>query len=342
MEIAIYGAGSMGTVLGAFLSRAGVVVDLISHDRAHIALLKTAGAKIGGEVSFNTLPFDGNEGRGLALLPGEIVKKYDLVFLLTKQMNNAVTAETLKNHLSPGGLVCTMQNGIPEPALAEILGVDRVLGCICIWGANKAAAGTAELTSKAGRMHFSLGCLSDMPRQMDTVKDILEKAGHVSIEPNFTGARWSKLLINAAFSGPSAITGLSFGSIAAGRYSGSLALDLARECIDVCRAAGIRIEPIQGKFPAGLMYFRSPLEKSVLSLVMRIAMKNYRDIKSGMLNDLDRGKACEIDFINGAVSGTGKKYNVPTPCNDRIVELVHSIERGGLRYSPENLVLMKN
>ena len=337
MEIAIYGAGSMGTVLGSFLCKAGIASDLISDDKKHIAVLKTAGAKIGGAVSFSTPPFDSTGGRGSALLPEEVSQKYDIIFLLTKQWDNAVTAQTLKNHLKPGGVICTMQNGLPEPGLAEILGEERVLGCVCIWGANKTSDGEADLVSKAGRVHFKLGCLTESHAMLGSVQEILEKIGHVKIERNFIGARWSKLLINAAFSGISTITGLSFGRIASGRISGRFALEVIRECIEVCRSAGITIERVQGKFPAEFMYFKSPLKRSILSFIMGIAMKNYGKIKSGMLHDLDRGRTCEIDSINGAVCKAGKKYHVPTPVNDKIVELVHSIERGERRYCPENL-----
>ena len=337
MDIAIYGAGSMGTVLGAFLQRAGINVDLISHDQTHIGLLKTAGAHIGGTVSFSTAPFDGKNGQGCALLPGEMSKKYDIIFLLTKQRDNAATATMLKQYLSDEGVLCTMQNGVPETGLAEILGIDRVLGCVCIWGANKRAPGTAELVSKADRVHFKLGCPGSSPVMLQKVKEILEKVGFVDIVPNFTGARWSKLLINAAFSGISTITGCNFGEIASGKESGNCALHIIRECIEVCRAAGIHIEPVQGTFPARFMYFKSPLKQSILAFIMRIAMKNYRDIKSGMLLDLDRGRPCEIDAINGAISKAGRKYHVPTPYNDRIVAMVHAIERGERSYCPENL-----
>ena len=329
MEIAVYGAGAMGTVLGAFLCRAGYSPDLISRDQAHIMALKTAGAKIGGRFSFSAPPFDGKDGRGSALLPAELSKKYDIIFLLTKQTDNAFTAEALKNFLLPGGVVCAMQNGIPEPALAAMLGEDKVLGCICIWGADKSSPGTAELTSSAGSMRFVLGGIGGYSRPMlNAVREILEKVCPVTVKENFIGARWSKLLINAAFSGLSTVTGYCFGAIAADRRLGNYALHIIKECIEVCRAAGIAIEPVQDKFPTRFLYFKSPLKKFILSCIMPFAMKNHRAIKSGMLHDLERGRPCEIEAINGEVCRTGRKYNVPTPYNDRIVEMVHAIERG--------------
>jgi len=336
MEIAVYGAGAMGTVLGAFLCKAGYAPDLVSRDQAHITALRTAGTKIGGMVSFFTPPFDGREGRGSALLPAEISKKYDIVFLLTKQTDNAFTAEALKNLLSADGVVCTLQNGIPEPALAAMLGEDKVLGCICIWGADKSSPGMAELTSSAGSMRFVLGGIGNYSRPMlHAVQEILEKVCPVTVKENFIGARWSKLLINAAFSGLSAVTGYNFGVIATDRRWGNYALHIIKECIEVCRAAGIAIEPVQDKFPARFLYFRSPLKKFILSRIMPFAMRNHRAIKSGMLRDLERGRTCEIEAINGEVCRTGRKYNVPTPYNDRIVETVHAIERGKRIFTTE-------
>jgi 2-dehydropantoate 2-reductase len=340
IKIAVYGAGAMGTGLGAFLCRAGYAPDLISRDKLHITALKTAGAKIGGTVSFSVPPFDGRGGRGNALLPAEISAQYDILFLLTKQTDNALTAQTLANFLAPGGVVCTMQNGIPEPALAALLGDDKVLGCICIWGADKSAPGTAELSSRAAGMRFVLGGMGAYSRPMlNTVREILEQVCPVTMKENFTGERWSKLLINAAFSGLSAVTGYNFGAIAADRRLGNYALHIIKECIEVCRAAGIAIEPVQGKFPARFLYFNNSLKKFMLLRIMPLAMRNHRAIKSGMLHDLERGRATEIEAINGEVCRTGRKYSVPTPYNDRIVEMVHSIERGERKYGPYNLMI---
>ena len=44
MRIAIYGAGSLGTILGAFISKAGVSIELIYRNKAHIEALKSKGA----------------------------------------------------------------------------------------------------------------------------------------------------------------------------------------------------------------------------------------------------------------------------------------------------------
>ena len=160
------------------------------------------------------------------------------------------------------------------------------------------------------------------------------------MEENFIGVRWSKLLINAGFSGMSAITGYNFGQIAADKRSKKWTLRVIKECIDVCNAAKVRIEPIQGKDIARLLNFNNPLQRLKVSILLPFIMKKHKAVTSSMLRDLDRGMLCEIDDINGVVCAWGKKYNVPTPVSDRIVEIVHSIERGERKYGAGNLELM--
>ena len=77
MRIAIYGAGSLGTILGAYISRAGVAIDLINRNKAHIEALQAQGAQVVGTVQF-TQPVK-------AYTPDQMSGKYDIIFLMTKQ-----------------------------------------------------------------------------------------------------------------------------------------------------------------------------------------------------------------------------------------------------------------
>lgn len=66
---------------------------------------------------------------------------------------------------------------------------------------------------------------------------LLECMGTVTVEENFIGARWSKLLINSAFSGLSTVTGETFGTVSKNKKSRAAALSIIKECIDVAKAA---------------------------------------------------------------------------------------------------------
>ena len=53
--------------------------------------------------------------------------------------------------------------------------------------------------------------------------------------------------------------------------------------------------------------------------------------KASMLQDLERGAKTEVDVINGGVVERGREYGVDTPFNERVVELMHAMERGERR-----------
>ena len=78
MKACIYGAGSLGTVLGAYITKNGGQIDLINRNKAHVAALKKDGAKVVGTVDM-TVPVT-------ALTPNEMTEKYDLIILMTKQL----------------------------------------------------------------------------------------------------------------------------------------------------------------------------------------------------------------------------------------------------------------
>lgn len=334
MRIAIYGAGSLGTILGAYISKAGVSIDLINRNKAHIEALNTQGAQVVGTVQF-TQPV-------VAYTPEEMRGQYDILFLMTKQQHNTEVVTMLKDFLAPDGVLVTFQNGLPEVQIASILGEQRVLGCTVAWGATMQSAGVCELTSEPDALSFSLGAISaNRSKHFAKVKELLELMGIVDIEDNFLGTRWSKLLINASFSGMSAVLGCTFGEAAKPRASRRIVQALIKECIDVCQAGGIRIEPVQGKDIVALLNYKSSIKKAFSYFIIPIAIRKHAKLKASMLQDIEKGKLTEVDAINGAVSDYGRKVSCPTPMNDRVVDIIHRIERGELHPSFDNLRYFK-
>lgn len=332
MRIAIYGAGSLGTILGAFISKAGVDIELINRNKAHVEALRTKGAQVVGTMQFTQ--------RVTAYTPDEMSGQYDILFLMTKQQHNAEVVEMLKGYLAPDGVLVTFQNGLPEMQIADILGEGRVLGCTVAWGATLQSPGICELTSEPDALSFSLGAISEQRnRHFDRVKELLELMGTVDVEDNFIGTRWSKLLINASFSGMSAVLGCTFGEAAKPRASRRIVQALIKECIDVCQAGGIRIEPVQGKDIVKLLNYTNAAKKAFSYFIIPIAIRKHAKLKASMLQDLEKGKFTEVDAINGAVSAYGRKVGCPTPMNDRVVEIIHKIEQGQLKPGVENLRL---
>ena len=334
MRTAIYGAGSLGTILGAFISKAGVPIELINRNKAHVAALKEKGAQVVGTMNFNQ-PV-------VAYTPDEMSGTYDILFLMTKQQHNAEVVQMLKGFLAPDGVLVTFQNGLPEMQIAEVLGEERVLGCTVAWGATMQSPGVCELTSEPDALSFSLGAISKQrSKHFDKVKELLEMMGTVDVEENFLGTRWSKLLINAAFSGMSAVLGCTFGEAAGPKESRRIVQGLIKECIDVCQVGGIRIEPVQGKDIVKLLNYTNALKRAFSFFIIPIAIRKHAKLKASMLQDLEKGKLTEVDAINGAVSDYGRKVGFPTPVNDKVVEIIHRIERGELKPCFDNLKYFK-
>ena len=330
MRSAIYGAGSLGTVMGAWLARNGVQIDLINRNRKHVDALNKSGAHITGTVNM-TVPVH-------ALLPEEMTGRYDIIFLMTKQLNNRETVAFLKDYLAADGVIVTLQNGIPEESIAEIIGPDHTIGVTVEWGATMDAPGSSRLTSDPASLSFHMGSMPGIPdSKLEQVKAVLEKMCPVVIENNLPGARWSKLLINATFSGLGTVMGGTFGDVAKDPEARNLAASCMKEVIDVGRAAGVTFAPVQGKDLVSLFYWSNPVKKALAKLIMPIAMKKHAAIEPSMLQDLRKSKPCEIDAINGVVCEWGRKEGIRTPVNDRIVKLVHEIQNGTRIPGPQNL-----
>lgn len=329
IRTAIYGAGSLGTVLGAYISKGGFEIELINRNKAHVEALQKNGAKVTGKAKMCQ--------KVIAYTPDEMNGQYDILFLMTKQQHNDEVVRSLVKYLAPDGVLVTFQNGLPEMKIAEILGEERVLGCTVAWGATLLEPGVCELTSSPDALSFSLGSIStNRHKYFLKVKEILESMGRVDIEENFIGTRWSKLLINASFSGMSAVLGCTFGEAAKAHKSRHIIQAIIKECIDVCKAGGIRIEPVQGKDIVKLLDYSNPLKRAFSFFIIPIAIRKHARLKASMLQDIENGKPTEVDAINGAVSEFGRRVGCPTPMNDRVVEVIHCIEQGKLRPGIEN------
>lgn len=334
MRTAIYGAGSMGTILGAYITKNGGRIDLINHDREHIKALREHGAHITGKVDFiqPVVAYTDDMMSGL----------YDIFFLMTKQQNNEQVVRYLKGFLAEDGVIVSLQNGIPELGIEQIVGPDHVLGCTVAWGATKTGPGECELTSSTDALTFQLGSLSPYPNpHIQDVKNLLSMMGPVIVDPNFIGTRWSKLLINASFSGSSTVLGCTFGEAILNRRSRKVVLALIKECIDVCDKAGITIEPIQGKNIVRLLDYKTAIKKCFSFNILPYTMRKHFQLKASMLQDIEQGKKTEVDAINGVVSEYGRKVGCPTPMNDRVVELIHKIEDGELQPCFDNISLFE-
>lgn len=332
MKYAIYGAGSLGLVASAILTKENEDFVLIDRNSKSIETINNNGIKITGKLNL--------EVKVKAILDTNVKDKYDIIFLITKQINNKETIKKVANMLTTDGVICTWQNGLPEKEVADIIGEDRTCGVAVGWGATRLEYGVSELTSDKEHMVFSFGSFND--KQSDKfkeIKKILSIIGEVEEVDNFIGARYVKLIINSAFSAISTVCGDTFGNVAKNKKSRKVIQAIIKECIDVAKAKNIKIEPIQGKDVVKLLDYHNKLKKWFGFMIIPLAIKKHALLKASMLQDIEKGLPCEIDSINQVIVNLGKECNLNTPFNLRTVEIIKKEEKQELKPSYNNINL---
>ena len=320
MRTAILGAGALGIIIGALMTKNGKQVDLIDSYQENVDALNADGARVTGNLELHW-PVT-------ALTPQEMKGEYDLILLLTKQTANEMALPRLLPHLHPDSIVCTLQNGIPEDGVAAIIGRERTIGGAVGFGATWLRPGVSELTSTleaVEKFAFEIGELDGVVRsRLETVKEILSAAGGTTILTNLMGIRWTKLLMNATFSGMSAALGCSFRDVLADEKAMTCIARIADETIKVCHGKGYRMVEMQGAD----MEFLELGSKADIAGKMDFYRKVWgrHNNKASMLQDLEKGNNTEIDHINGVVCRSGRECGIATPFNDKVVEIVKQAE----------------
>ncbi len=334
-RIAIMGTGSLGTILGAFISKARQV-DLIDVNQAHVDALNERGAHISGWVDM-TVPVT-------ALTPDQMEGAYDLYIYMAKQTYNESCLPQMKKHSHENTYVCCCQNGIPEMAVAEYFGKEHTIGCTVGWGATWLGPGESELTTTMENSSFHIGTVvGPITPELLEVKQILELMCPAIESDNLMGDRWTKMVANCAFSGMSAVLGCTFGEVLDDPKAVKCAEYIGRECIRVTHAQGYTMEKVAGGAldPEASIDFHNEEERNSKAYPFYYAIYNTANRRSiaSMLQDIQKGRPCEIMAINGVLSATGKQVGVPTPVCDKVVEIVTGIEAGKYKPCFENLEL---
>jgi 2-dehydropantoate 2-reductase len=332
-KVALVGAGSLGTILGAYIAKQRQI-DLIDANAEQVEALNRDGARVIGTVEM-TVPVS-------AFAPQQAPGPYDLVLLMVKQTHSDEALDQLGSRLKPDSIICTLQNGYPEPRLVERFGVERVMGCPVSWGATGQGPGVSELTSDPEHMSFQLGRVDGaVTDELKEVAEILALMCPVFPTTNLPGARWGKLISNAGFSGLSAALGCTFGDILDDPTAAAYLHYLVNEIIKVAQASGLTELPMDGVDVAKYLRFSSEVERQETATMIRTLWTPHRPLRASMLQDLEKGRPCEIEEINGVVSAQGRKTGIATPFCDKVIEIVKGIEAGRYTFTMENLPLLE-
>ena len=319
MEILTMGTGALGGTIAARAIRAGLPVRLAARNTDSANALRRLGLRvsgIGGEVRADAIDVAAVEDCGKG-------SQFDLILLATKAQDALEVAPHVLDLLAPGGVILPIQNGGVARVLADSLGEDKILGGFSNFGATMLEPGVYE-QKNAG--HIVIGELAGgVSERTDRIARTLGRAIDVKTSSNISGAIWSKLLINCSVTTLGALCSQTMRQYMETEAGKKVFRRTYEEALFVALAIGTRLErlavdPIPPGWPSNVTteeHYRSWVEAIIAF---------YGDVKPSMLQDFERGRKTEIDFINGYVATLGHASGVPVHMNTAIANLVHQIE----------------
>jgi 2-dehydropantoate 2-reductase len=303
MKISIIGSGAMGSLFGGMLSRAGHEVVLYDVFQEHVEAIRRDGLAIEQAGSSEVLTV-----RPAATTDPADTRGSDVMIVFVKSTSTAAAARQFAPLAGPGTIALTLQNGLGNEAiLREHFGVERTAAGVTSHGATFLGPGRIRHAGK-GPTHIAMADGSH--RRLVAFAAALAQAGfETHVEADVAGLVWSKLVINVGINALTALTGRENGRLLDLEETRSLMADLVAEAVAVAKARGITLT------------YADPL-----ATVYDVAKKTGAN-RSSMLQDFDRGRQTEIDFMNGAIVREAAELGIPVPVNAAVARLVRAIDR---------------
>lgn len=316
MKIAIIGAGAIGGLVGARLALAGEQVTFIVRG-ANLEAIRRNGIQLiehGGERLITRQVGATNDYAAAG--------PQDLVILAMKAHQVEAVVQDLPQLLGPETVIVTMQNGIPfwyfhkhggplegsvvrsvdpEGHLARRVPVDRIIGCVVYPASELVEPGVIQHIEGD---RFPLGELDGhLSERVNRVAACLTSAGFKApVLDKIRDEIWLKLWGNLTFNPISALAHATLVDICQYPPSRELAAAMMREAQTVALKLGVQ--------------FRVSLDKRIAGA------EKVGAHKTSMLQDVEAGRAPEIDALVGAVTELARLTETPTPHIDAVYALV--------------------
>ena len=314
MKIAVFGAGAIGSYLGASLITAGADVTLIARG-SQLQAIKDKGVTV-------IMPEGTIQVRARATDNAYEIGEQDCVFVTLKAYGFPGAAEDIASLMGPKTTLVTAMNGVPywyfyrldpPPHERRLKSLDpdgvlwrnfdpaRAIGCVVYSWAEVTEPGTVEMsTSNRFIMGEPDGSASD---RIVRLSALMEKGGlDAPVSPDVRADLWGKLWGNLSMNPLSALTGATIDRLAFEPGPRGVARAMMEEARGVAEALGVR--------------FPMDVEKRI-DIAGRAGAR-----KTSMLQDLERGRRLEIDALLGAVIELSEMTGHAMPLCRAILALV--------------------
>lgn len=310
MKFLVFGAGALGSAIGALLRQGGHEVTLLGR-AAHLDAVATSGLRLDGLWGTHHV-----HGLRLATKPEQLdAGGWDVILITVKTYDTAAAVEACRRLVGAQTVLVSIQNGHGNvDAMSAAFGPERVLGARVITGAEL-EPGHVTITGHADALR--LGPHHGEPEQMPAARRlaaVLKDAGvPVEATDHFLAYLWGKLIYNCALNPLGAIHRQRYGELVAHAPTRQAMSTIIAEAFAVCQAHGIPL------------FWQRPEEyEQVFDGQMVPATASHYP---SMMRDLDRRGRSEIDSMNGAVVRLAAEHGLKVPMNELLTAMIKLRER---------------
>ena len=304
-NIAVVGAGAIGSYFGGMLARAGRNVTLIGRQH-HVDAINHDG------LLFQS---HGVEERIAIAATAEIAAVSDarLILFCVKSLDSEDAAAKMAPHLARDAVILSLQNGVDNPERIRLHVKNQVIAVLVYAAANIPAPGSVIHTGGGNLIigqtrEFRSGDAAGR-RLLDDIAALFTAAGvPVKISDDIDADLWTKLVMNCAYNAISALSGARYGQMVAMPEVRSVMAAAVKEVVQVAKAKGVR------------------LPDDTVESAMKLA-DAMPQTTSSTAQDLAKGRKTEIDHLNGYVVRQGEALGIPTPVNQALSALMKLVEQ---------------
>ncbi len=297
MEIAVMGAGSIGSYFGGVLALAGNRVTLIARGD-HLTAIREQGLQIQADSETLTVPC--GDALNATDDPAE-VGPVELALLTVKTYQNDLALPAMQPLVGPSTTVLCLQNGVDSyRAAEEVLGNGRIIPGAAYIEADRLAPGVVRQSGSVVRVVFGEVDGSDSQRGR-RIDETWRAAGiNSEFSRSIQQVLWTKFLFIATMAGVTSLSRESMAQIFPRPEWRHVIVNCMREIEAVAQASGVSLA--EGVVENTLAYIEGELE----------------DMHASMHADIMAGRPLELEALNGAVIRAGRLAGIPTPINDVI------------------------
>jgi len=330
MRILIIGAGAIGTLIGAFLARAGEEVALIGRP-AFVEAVDQAGLQV-----------EQNDSRSWTIRPAALFSSvatalaagpYDIAMLSVKAYDTTSVLAEMRASTAARPPLLSWQNGVGnEETLAAALGSQNVLAGILTTPVVLLSPGHIQVSRAS--FHCGVAPLHPALRPLrDDVVAAMKRAGFTVLKTtDYRRLKWSKLLLNLPANAQSAILAWTPAQLYANPIAGHLEALAWQEAFRVMAAA--KIKPVTvGGYP--LPWLAAAVRLAPAELLRkglgRFVVGGRGDkYPSFYLARRAGKKRAEVRWLNGAGAEMGERVGVPAPVNRAFTVVLEALLSGQL------------